>query len=89
MKTKPKLPSIGLTASDWEEIYYALDTKLSRLKNGDYEKCLEHAKCTCSEEWIAHINNIMDAIGPDGDDAFQRGVVSLETLSSLDRKRRT
>ena len=44
----------ALTNKDWAEIYYALEHKLtSAAVDGD-------------EEWIGHIKNIMETIGPDG-----------------------
>lgn len=48
-----------LTAADWVEIYYALDTKIDTVKtlNADI---LENRR------WLKHLQNIMTTIGPDG-----------------------
>lgn len=44
-----------ITRKDWEEIYYAVEDKklLSPTVQGD-------------KKWIAHLNRILYAIGPDG-----------------------
>ena len=48
----------ALTADDWMEIYYALDSKLrSPTVAGDDE---------CSVDWRNHLQEIMDKIGEDG-----------------------
>lgn len=44
-----------LTAADWVEIYYALDSKRLIVDQGDAEA-----------EWIAHLERILRKIGPDG-----------------------
>jgi hypothetical protein len=45
-----------LTKEDWIEIYYALDTKAYNI--------YEDAK------WAAHLRNIMEKIGPDGENMY-------------------
>lgn len=48
-----------LTAADWEEIYYALDYKLtSPAAAGDDRE---------AKRWRAHLRRILKTIGPDGD----------------------
>lgn len=36
MMAKKKIGIVSLTRSDWIEIYYALDTKATMIKRGDY-----------------------------------------------------
>ena len=36
--------AIGLTARQWEEVYYALETKAERIRNGDYGKVKDDPK---------------------------------------------
>lgn len=55
---------VGLTREDWAEIFYALEDKLTFLKETAAD----------DKKWIAHIETIVDLIGPDGDDAAEQGV---------------
>jgi hypothetical protein len=52
---------IILTREDWTEIFYALEYKR------DFSPAVD-------SEWIGHLNNILDTIGPDGDIAAASGV---------------
>ena len=54
---------ISLTPEDWAEIYYALDTKSSLLKQGSYGLDDEPG---ATAKWIAHLEAIKQKIGPDG-----------------------
>jgi len=53
-----------LTKEDWVEIYYALDTKRDQIENGDFG---EGEGGDENEDWIAHLDAIMEKIGPDGE----------------------
>ena len=66
---------ISLTPDDWAEIYYALDTKSSALRQGDYAP--EDAPGE-DARWIAHLEAIKDKIGHDGADAASEGVARNE-----------
>ncbi len=59
MIPKLKRPLVAmLTRQDWEEIYYALDTKVrSRACQGNNRR---------SKQWRGHLRRIMRTIGPDG-----------------------
>jgi len=62
---------VTLTEHDWEEIYYALDTKfraIHRGKYGDEDEPGDH------RNWADHLERIMNAVGPDGTEAAARGV---------------
>jgi hypothetical protein len=52
----------SLTAKDWVEIYYSLDSKAARVKDGEYSANKNHAR-----KWSRHLREIMKKIGPDGD----------------------
>ena len=62
---------ITLTRKDWAEIYYALETKSLALRQGKYRP---EDKSRQDAEWIAHLEAVKEAIGPDGATAAQRGV---------------
>ena len=62
---------IILTREDWCEIYCALETKSLALRQGRYGPEDEPGQ---DAEWIAHIEAVKQAIGPDGAAAAQRGV---------------
>ena len=66
---------ITLTRKDWAEIYYALETKSVALRQGKYRP---EDKARDDAEWIAHIEAVKEAIGPDGATAAQRGVARSE-----------
>lgn len=53
-----------LTAEDWIEIYYALDTKVDLIEKGHYDD--EDP----GETWGPHIREIMEKIGPDGQNMY-------------------
>lgn len=62
--------AVAMSAEDWSEIYYALETKKGLIEDGVYK----------SEEdavWAAHLQEIIDKIGPDGQDAFDNGVIAV------------
>lgn len=52
-----------LTKSDWEEIYYAVDGKMRDIMAGKYGPEDEPGQ---DGEWVAHLNAILEKIGPDG-----------------------
>jgi hypothetical protein len=54
---------IALTERDWTEIYYALDSKKQEVDD--------------DKEWVGHLENIMERIGPDGIDAAMNGVAPI------------
>lgn len=62
---------IRLTRKDWAEIYYALETKSQALRQGKYGS---ENKVREDADWIAHLEDVKRAIGPDGATAAQRGV---------------
>lgn len=52
-----------LTREDWTEIYYALDSKKKDIVAGKLgAPCLE---------WAGHLGDIMEKIGPDGENMQQ------------------
>jgi hypothetical protein len=70
-KTPPerdnKTMATTLTQSDWEEIYYALDSKRTAIgKAGDTCETLEEEEC-----WSNQIGELMQKIGPDCYSAFK------------------
>ena len=70
-RTSPrKNIAVAMSAEDWSEIYYALETKKGLIEDGVYK----------SEEdavWAAHLQEIVDKIGPDGQDAFDNGIIAV------------
>ena len=46
------------TKEDWVEIYYALDSKAARVRDGEYS-----ADKNLSKKWSAHLREIMEKIG--------------------------
>jgi len=54
---------VVLTRSDWTEIYYALEWK----RDGS-------AAVKGDKRWTKQLNHILSVIGPDGDQAAERGV---------------
>ncbi len=52
-----------LTKEDWAEIYNAVDTKLGRVRAGDYGEDEQ------AEEWADHLLSIEHKIGDDGQEA--------------------
>ncbi len=62
---------ISLTREDWAEIYYALETKSLALRQGKYGR---DDNARNGAEWIAHIEAVKQMIGPDGNNAAERGV---------------
>jgi len=64
--------AIILTAEDWAEIYYALDTKTMRIQSGLYHKFRNDLED--KRKWIHHLERILAKIGPDGEDAAKAGI---------------
>jgi hypothetical protein len=54
---------VYLDERDWSEIYYALDSKQQEVSD--------------DHEWVGHLENIKEKIGPDGIDAVAQGVPPL------------
>ena len=52
-----------LTAHDWIEIYYALESKLHGLA--------ESKDTEWGQRWCRHLTQIMDKIGPDGRNMYE------------------
>lgn len=59
--SKCEMKTPKLSAKDWVEIYYALDTKRRRVSKGDYGTNRE-----VQHNWIAHLDSIIKKIGPHG-----------------------
>lgn len=62
-------PPIVLTARDWAEIFYALDSKIG-------SDTTEPGPDLEGDDWRGHLKAIMERIGEDGQDAFLGGVLS-------------
>ena len=56
-----KMNKPQLTDEDWVEIYYALDTKLVKVHQGDYGDTPDEIL-----RWSTHLQAILEKIGPDG-----------------------
>lgn len=54
------MPSLKLTVCDWEEIYYALDSKAHFIQKGYY------GDETGNRQWVEHLREIMKKVGEDG-----------------------
>ena len=59
---------VQLSKEDWVEIYYAVESKRLFLERDHY--------CGRDLNWVGHLKNIMEIIGPDGETAAQEGVAS-------------
>jgi hypothetical protein len=68
----PRKARILLTADDWQEIYYALETKRIGIKEGKFGPEDEPGH---NKKWIAQLESIEAKIGPDGEEAAKRGVL--------------
>ena len=55
-----------LSEEDWNEIYYALETKLGMIKNGYYAS----GRKGDNQTWMSHLRSIIHKIGPDGRHMF-------------------
>ena len=64
-------PPILLTAGDWAEIYYALESKVHYIRGGKY------GSDEASNRWTKHLNSIIDKIGADGIDAAMKGTITI------------
>lgn len=62
---------IYLSKADWEEIYYALESKMKGVFKGEYGTGRSKRK------WVKHLKSIMETIGPDGEIAIEKGVEAL------------
>jgi hypothetical protein len=62
--------TITLTAEDWAEIYYALESKSRALREGRYAP--EDAPST-DRRWVVHLDAISRKIGIDGTNAARHG----------------
>ena len=62
---------VKLTKGDWEEIYYALETKRRMLESRESGEEDDPGE---DEEWAAHLKGIQEVIGPDGEGAAEKGV---------------
>ena len=67
------LEPVTLSREDWAEIYYALDSKRIAVVNGEYGSEIEAGE---NRRWTAHLDDIIERIGPDGEDAAANGVYS-------------
>jgi hypothetical protein len=74
-----ELPPVLLTGGDWEEIYYALESKIhyirDGLRSGKGQECDEED--LISKRWINHLNEIIHKIGPDGIEAAKKGTITI------------
>lgn len=61
----------NLTNKDWVEIYYALDSKATAVERGEYTQSQRHKR-----EWAAHLREIMNTIGPDGENMYEENQCS-------------
>lgn len=52
-----------LRKEDWAEIYYALDSKVCAIRNGEYEPEEYPGE---DVQWLDHLQAIQEKIGPDG-----------------------
>lgn len=60
-----------LTPQDWGEIYYALIDKQYAVEAGNLgENAAEETPYANSSEWAAHLDSIIDKIGPDGENMY-------------------
>lgn len=62
---------IRLTRDDWSEIFYALESKVLAVRQGQYGA--EEA-ASADAKWIAHLDRLRQKIGPDGARAAHVGV---------------
>jgi hypothetical protein len=60
-----------LTPQDWGEIYYALIDKQARIEEGELgEDELDNSGQDNAGTWAAHLGDIIDKIGPDGENMY-------------------
>ena len=62
----------GLTKEDWVEIAAAVDSKRLRIIAGDYGE--SDTDCDMPA-WAAHLETIIDKIGPDGENMSTSGAI--------------
>jgi hypothetical protein len=55
-----------LTKEDWTEIYYAIETKLTKVEQGEYGFCKAE-----TNKWKRHLGEIMNKIGLDGCNMYE------------------
>jgi hypothetical protein len=65
---------INLTQEDWAEIYYALETKSLVIRQGRYDPADSPGQ---NIAWIAHLDALLEKIGPDGSSAAHEGTTVL------------
>jgi hypothetical protein len=82
MSTKKATNPIFLSASDWSEIYYALDSKAQAVRDGHYDGLADDSE-TQKKRWIAHLRDIKKKIGPDGAKAACQGVLPAVSASVI------
>jgi hypothetical protein len=56
-----------LTKEDWVEIFYALVDKQYNIEAGNLGEDAIEPGINSTAEWAAHLGNIIDKIGPDGE----------------------
>jgi hypothetical protein len=66
---------VKLTKADWQEIYYALQTKAIAIASGLYGS---EDKLGQDQRWIRDLRRIMSKIGPDGLRAGKCGVAKTK-----------
>ena len=59
-----------LTNEDWGEIYYALIDKQARIDEGAQDPETKEGYCGDMESWSKHLGEIIDKIGPDGENMY-------------------
>ena len=59
-----------LTNEDWVEIYYALIDKQTRIDEGTQDPETKEGYCGDMESWSKHLGEIIDKIGPDGENMY-------------------
>ena len=53
------MADLALTDSDWAEVYYALDDKITRIETGNYWKTDRNVNV---KEWLTQLKSIRDRI---------------------------
>jgi len=62
-----------LTKRDWIEIYYALIDKQTHIDEGTQDPETKEGYCGDMESWSHHLGEIIDKIGPDGENMTKPG----------------
>lgn len=66
---------VKLSKADWEEIYYALQTKKQAVQSGAMGA---EDRPGADKAWEKHLDHILSRIGSDGEQAIARGVAPAE-----------